>query len=205
MTVAQKQQSLGVTGLVARWTAGVALALVALTAADIWLTLHALELGHATEFNPNAADAEGGLRTDYLIALNGVFVLLLIAAFAWGLSTAHHMPRGIPIKWWRHLVDFIHFKHRRQRSRERSPLRFVALALMIVLLKSLIVISNFLVVLGLSNPVTSIGAGWGALGLRGGAQYWATYIMLVVPCYVTGVAWAASLLRRVHDETGVSG
>ena len=189
-----------------RLTALLVLAFVLLTAADIETTLMALDSGNAVELNPNAAKAGGGIRIFFLILANAALLLPLSIAFHFGVARARRVPGAVLTRWWRHVLDSFYLNPLSEAARVRAPLRLVTAAMTLLALKSVILFSNILVVMGYQNPTSLLAGLWTQVGLSGAARYWAAYALMVVPCYVVGVGLAASTLRlaRAHAPAGLA-
>ena len=172
-----------------------AAAFIVLTAADVATTLMALDGGHAVELNPNAARNGGGIRIGFLVASNAALLVPLLAAFGIGVARSGRVPPEVLTHWWRHIADIFYISPLNDGARARSPLRLVTAAMTLLMLKIIIVISNALVVAGHNNPTSLLAAMWTRAGLSGAPRYWASYLLMVIPCYVGGVGLASLVLR----------
>lgn len=173
-------------------------AFAALTAGDIATTLAALGSGNAVELNPHAARDGGGIRVGFVVASNCVLLLPLLIAFAIGVGGARRVPATVLARWWRHIADPFYLHPLSDGARQRRPLRLVTAAMTLLALKLFILVSNSLVVLGYPNPTSELAGLWTRAGVEGGARYWAAYALIIVPCYVAGVGFAAGLLRAAQ-------
>lgn len=184
-------------GIVWRLTALLLLAFAVLTAADILITLFALEWLAVVETNPHAASGDD-LRVGFLLASNALILLPLVAAFAIGATQAERVPPTVLARWWAHVLDVFRVNPFTTEGRARSPLRLITATMTILVLKIVIVASNVLIVTGQPDPISFLSRLWTDIGLSGGARYWASHGLLIIPCYVIGVAWAAGTLRLVQ-------
>ena len=184
--------------IVWRLTVLMVLALAALTAADILITLHALQ-GDAVEFNPYARDGSGGIRTGFLIAVNCIVLLPLSWAFWHALQRAETVPPVVLRRWWRHIFDLFTVHPRSTRGRERSPLRLASAAMTMVTFKIVIVAGNLLVVSGNHGPASLLAEYFS--GQYTGVALWrAAYFVMIVPCYAAAFGLAAHALAAVQAE-----
>ncbi len=183
-----------------RMTVLLLLAFVALTAADIGTTLLALANGDAVELNPNAARAGGSIRIGFLVLSNTALLLPLLVAFHFGVTHATRVPPGVLARWWRHILDIFYISPLNDGARARSPLRLVTAAMTLLTLKAVIVLGNVMSMFGYPGPTSLLASLWTGIGLDGAPRYWATYALMILPCYVVGVGLAASTLRyaRAH-------
>lgn len=173
---------------------------VALTAADLATTLIALRAGTAVELNPAAAQGAASIRVGFLVAANTVLLLPFVAAFAVGITHAHHVPRTALTHWWRHVLDVFYVSPFNDRAHQRRPLRLVTAAMTLLTMKVVIVASNLLVIAGLPNPTSLLAELWTHVGLTGPGLYWAAYSVMVVPCYVVAVGFAAAALKFAQRQ-----
>ncbi len=177
---------------------------IALTAGDLITTLAALSGGNAVELNPSAARASGGIRIGFLVASNAALLLPLLAAFAYGIANAARVPEAALRHWPRHIFDSFYVSPLSDAARARAPLRLVTAAMTLIALKVVILVSNLLAVAGAANPVSLLAGAWTAAGLDGRPRYWATYAVIIVPCYIAGVGLAAATLRAGRTDIGNS-
>ena len=190
--------------IVWRLTILLLLAMLMLTAADIGTTLIVLD-GDAIELNTYARTADGGLHTEFLILINICILGPLALAFHVGLRHAGRVPHDVLAFWWRHLFNFLSAHPRTAVYKGRAPLRLVAAALMLVIFKALVVVSNVLGTLGILNPATLIGWIFSDAGFDGLPLWRAVYVVMIVPCYIAAVWLAALTLRAVQGDHAIHG
>ena len=185
--------------IVWRLTVLLALALTALTAADIMTTVVALR-GPGVELNTHISDGQGGIRIPYLIALNIAVLAPLVLGYFVAMRLAYRVPETVLDHWWRHIFDIFTVAPRSAAGRSRSPLRLATAAMVMVVLKALIVGSNLLTVLRIQNPTSLVAGLFSGAGLTGSTLWQASYVVLIVPCYVAAVGLAALTLTAVKHE-----
>ena len=185
-------------------TGWLAFVFIFLTGADIATTLYALSRGGAVELNPHAARGDG-IRVGFLIISNAMLMLPLLIAFGFGAAHAAKVPPPVLARWWRHILDIFFIHPLNDAARTRSPLRLVTAAMTLLVLKSVILLSNVLVIAGKDNPVSLLAKFWTIVGLDGAPRYWAAYAVLIVPCYIGGVGLAAMCLRSIQRASAAAG
>ena len=187
------------TPLVWRLTLLMALAMTALTAADVMTTLVALRHG-GIELNQHISDGKGGLDIGKLVLVNLAVLSPLVIGFFIAMRKAHHVPGPVLDHWWRHVFDIFTVSPRSAVGRSRAPLRLATAAMVMIVLKSLIVGSNVLVALRIQNPTSLIADMFSSAGLSGLGLWRAAYAVLIVPCYIAAVGLAALTLTAVQRE-----
>lgn len=182
-------------------TAAVSIAFTLLTFGDIITTLVSLRDGTGIELNPNAAQAGGSIRIGFLVFSNALLLVPLLGAFVFGVGNAARVPVAVLDRWWRHIFDIFFIKPLDERARARAPLRLVTATMTLMILKIAILANNLLAVRGIIGPVSQFAKFATALGLTGGARYWVAYLLLILPCYLAAVGFAAYVLRFVAKKS----
>ncbi|QXQ07246.1 hypothetical protein KX816_04160 [Sphingosinicellaceae bacterium] len=200
--IAAAASVLPATPLVWRLTLLMALALTALTAADIATTLVALRNG-GIELNNHVSDGKGGLDIGKLVLVNLAVLSPLVIGYFIAMRKAHHVPGPVLDHWWRHVFDIFTVSPRSDAGRSRAPLRLATAAMVMIVLKALIVGSNVLVALRIQNPTSLIADMFSAAGLSGPGLWKAAYAVLIIPCYIAAVGLAALTLTAVQRERTV--
>lgn len=189
-----------VAPIVFRLTALTVAALVVLTAADIVLTRIFLANG-AIELNTFARDGLGGIDIGFLVVSNFMVLMPLSVVFYLGVREADRVPPTVLGRWWRHMFDMFTVHPRSVNGKARAPLRLVTAAATMLVFKVLVVLNNILVVFGAPNPATFAVGLFSGAGLDDAALWHASYAVMIVPCYMAAVGFAALTLKAVQARS----
>ena len=175
---------------------------VVLTATDIGTTLWALSVGAGQEFNHAVATADGLLRLERMLAINGAVLAFTAGMLVWALRNIGRIDSRYVDLPERAVFNYFYLNPFSAKNAPKALLHYLALPLTMLFFKVFASVNNSLIALKIPDVATPL-----AMAIRpylgdGPAAFWAVIVVLFHPMWWVALRITTAAIRPYRATTG---